>query len=253
MKPNALFPAYRATLLFYIWTETQSSFISLFKSVYFYAKPWMFLPNSLGKIVEKNQLLHYNRFVIETARLILRPMAMSDIDDLLEYQSHPEIVRYIPWPERTREQVVAAAEKTISMGKQILVDEGDFIVLVWELKDLPEFAGSAGKVIGQSSMALKSVNDQCADIGWVTHQDFHRRGLAFEATQALMKYAFENFPLHRVIADIDMRVPESAYLAEKLGMRQEGSFIEGEFFKGEWCDMWLYAILNREFHVRFQY
>jgi aminoglycoside 6'-N-acetyltransferase len=46
-----------------------------------------------------------------------------------------------------------------------------------------------------------------------------------------------------------MRVPESAYLAEKLGMRREGSFIEGEFFKGEWCDMWLYAILKGEFHA----
>jgi RimJ/RimL family protein N-acetyltransferase len=41
-------------------------------------------------------------FRIETERLILRPLALTDEDDLLEYQSHPEIVRYIPWPERTR-------------------------------------------------------------------------------------------------------------------------------------------------------
>jgi aminoglycoside 6'-N-acetyltransferase len=71
--------------------------------------------------------------------------------------------------------------------------------------------------------------------------------LAFEATQALMKYAFNNFPIHRIIADIDTRVPESASLAEKLGMRLEGTFKDGEFFKGQWCDMWLYAILKSEF------
>jgi aminoglycoside 6'-N-acetyltransferase len=187
------------------------------------------------------------QLVIETDRLILRPMAMSDVDDLLEYQSHPEIVRYIPWPERTRGEVFAAAEKTIALGKDALVEEGDFLVLVWELRDLSEFAGNAGKVIGQSNMALKSVGDECADIGWVTHQDFQRRGLAFEATAALMKYAFENFPLHRVIADIDTRAPHSAALAEKLGMRREGEFKDVEFFKGAWCDMWLYAILKREF------
>jgi hypothetical protein len=59
------------------------------------------------------------QLVIEIERLILRPMAMSDVDDLLEYQPHPAIVRYIPWPERTREQVVAAAEKTLALGSRI--------------------------------------------------------------------------------------------------------------------------------------
>lgn len=178
--------------------------------------------------------------LIETDRLILRPISLSDVDDLLEYQSHPEIVRYIPWPERSRQQVIEAAEKTISSSKFDLVEDGDFIVLVWELKD-------DGKVVGQSNMSLKSKNDRCADIGWVTHQDFQRRGLAYEATKALMAHAFSHFSLHRIIADIDTRNPESAAMAEKLGMRREAEYKDSEFFKGDWCSMWLYAILDREF------
>ena len=167
-------------------------------------------------------------------------MATTDVDDLLEYQSNPEIVRYIPWPPRTRQQVISALENTIETGKFDLKEDHDYIVLVWELK-------SSGKVIGQSNMALLSKTDKRANIGWVTHQDFQRQGLAFEATRALMKYAFNNFPIHRIIADIDTRVPESASLGEKLGMRLEGTFKDGEFFKGQWCDMWLYAILKSEF------
>jgi len=186
-------------------------------------------------------------FMIESQRLILRPLRITDVDDLLEYQSHPEIVRYIPWPERTREQVIEAAEKTIATGKFALQDEGDYLVLAWELKDIEAHAGVAGKVIGQSNMALRSKVDQLSDIGWVTHQDFQRRGYAFEATQALMSYAFTHFPLHRIIADIDTRNPESASMAEKLGMRREGEFKDAEFFKGAWCDMWLYAVLKDEF------
>ena len=31
--------------------------------------------------------------VIETERLIMRPMAINNVDDLLEYQSNPEIFR----------------------------------------------------------------------------------------------------------------------------------------------------------------
>jgi aminoglycoside 6'-N-acetyltransferase len=172
---------------------------------------------------------------------------MEDVDDLLEYQSNPEIVRYIPWPERTREQVIEAAEKTISTGALKLSEDNDYLVLAWELKDIPSHAGVAGKVIGQSNMALRSKIDQLSDIGWVTHQDFQRRGYAFEATQALMNFAFQNFPLHRIVADIDTRNPESAAMAEKLGMRREGEFKDSEFFKGAWCDMWLYAILKEEF------
>jgi len=177
---------------------------------------------------------------IETDRLILRPLCADDVDDLLEYQSHPEIVRYIPWPERTREQVIEALDKAISECKNSLVESGDFILLAWELK-------STGKVIGQSNSGLESTRDQLADIGWVTHQDFQRQGYAFEATNALMNYIFTNFPIHRIIANIDTRNPESAKLAEKLGMRREGEFIDSEFFKGDWCSMWLYAILKEEF------
>lgn len=179
---------------------------------------------------------------IETDRLILRPMQTEDVEDLLEYQSNPDIVRYIPWPPRTIEQVKEAAEKTIATGKFKLVESNDYLVLVWELK-------SSGKVIGQSNMGLISKENKCANIGWVTHQDFQRQGYAYEATKALLKFAFQNFDLHRVIADIDTRVPKSAALAEKLGMRREAEFKDGEFFKGEWCDMWLYAILKREFQA----
>ena len=182
---------------------------------------------------------------IETERLILRPLALTDEDDLLEYQSHPDIVRYIPWPERTREQVRSAMEEVLETGKYELSEEHDYLVLVWEVKE----GAHAGKVIGQSNMTLRSATDKCSNIGWVTHQDFQRHGFAFEATRALMAHAFTQYPLHRIIADIDTRVPESAALAEKLGMRREATFKDGEFFKGAWCDMWLYAILKSEFHA----
>lgn len=162
--------------------------------------------------------------MIESDRLVLRPIAITDVDDLFEYQSHAEIVRYIPWPERTREQVIEAAEKTLATGKMDLKEDGDFLVLVWEIKS----GQFQGKVIGQSNIGLKSTIDGVADIGWVTHQDFQRQGYAFEATSSLMEFAFKNFPIRRLIADIDTRNPESAAMAMKLGMRREGQFIDSE-------------------------
>jgi RimJ/RimL family protein N-acetyltransferase len=176
---------------------------------------------------------------ITTSRLILRPLLMSDEDDLFEYQSNPDIVKYIPWPERTRDQVRAALSSVLITGKERLKDEKDFIVLGWEMKD-------SGKIVGQSNLSLESTVHRRAEIGWVTHQKFQRQDIAFEASRALIDYAFENFDLHRIIANIDTRAPGSAMLAKKLGMHLEGTFNDGEFFKGEWCDMWLYAILKDE-------
>ncbi len=176
---------------------------------------------------------------IETARLTLRPLCESDEDDLFEYQSNPEVVRYIPWPERTLIEVKAALSTALANGKDALKDEKDFIVLAWEMK-------GTGKVVGQSTISLESALHKQAEIGWVTHQDFQRQGLAYEASKALIAYAFKNFDLHRIVANIDTRGSASASLAEKLGMRLEGTFKDGEFFKGSWCDMWLYAILKVE-------
>ena len=38
-------------------------------------------------------------------------MKVSDAQDLFEYQSDPETVKYIPWPVRTMEQVKEALDK----------------------------------------------------------------------------------------------------------------------------------------------
>lgn len=177
---------------------------------------------------------------ISTDRLILRQMRTTDNSDLLEYQSNAEIVKYIPWPQRTADQVRQALEKTIKEDKSALENEGDVINLAWELK-------TTGKVIGQSNLNFLSKNDKKAEVGYVTHQDFQRQGFAYEATMAVINHAFLNCDIHRIIANIDTRTPASAKLAEKIGMRLEATFLEAEFFKGSWCDMWLYAILKSEF------
>ena len=178
---------------------------------------------------------------IETDRLILRPLKLSDEDNLHEYQSNPNIVAYIPWPERTREQVREALVKAIASQKAHLENESDVIILCWESK-------STGKVIGQSNLSLQSVTDKRAEIGWVTHQDYQRKGFAYEASMQMLNLAFTHNDIHRVVANIDTRERESASLARKLGMRREATFLEAEFFKGSWCDMWLYAILTSEFN-----
>ena len=59
---------------------------------------------------------------IETERLILRPFILSDEKNLYEFQSKPNIVKYIPWPERTQDEVDAALIRALDEGKDALAE-----------------------------------------------------------------------------------------------------------------------------------
>jgi aminoglycoside 6'-N-acetyltransferase len=175
--------------------------------------------------------------IITTERLILRPMVLSDVNDLYEYQSDPETVKYIPWPARTNEQVKEAVEKVL---KDIKFDNaGDYLNYVWEVKE-------TGKVIGQGNLNYISKEHKRAEVGWVINSKMQGQGYATEATRALINSAFVDHDFHRVIAYIDIRNAESIKLAQRLNLRLEATYQKDEWFKGEWTSAHLFAVLKDE-------
>ena len=67
-----------------------------------------------------------------------------------------------------------------------------------------------------------------------------------EGAGAVLEIAFRKIALHRVIAQLDPRNHRSVELCRRLGMREEGHFAEDVWFKGEWGDTGVFAILDRE-------
>ena len=66
----------------------------------------------------------------------------------------------------------------------------------------------------------------------------------------MLDYAFGVLKLHRVRAELDPRNTGSVALCLRLGMREEAHFVEDMWFKGEWGDTGVYAILDREWAAR---
>ena len=178
--------------------------------------------------------------MIETSRLILRPFKLSDHADMLEYQSNPETVKYVPWPVRTSEQVQEALEKGLSSTK--LEKQGDAVLLSIELKE-------SKRVIGQTNLNFLSEKNKYAEFGYVINPAFSGNGYVTEAARALLTWAFENNDLHRIAAVMDQRNPKSRAVCERLGLRLEAAHTEDDFFKGEWTNTWIYAILKREWQA----
>ena len=176
-----------------------------------------------------------------TERLVLRAFRHGDEEDVLEYRSRPDVVRYMP-TETLQATGAAAFIEERAQATQIKADN-DRIVLAVE---------HDGRVIGDLLVGAGRLADGQAKIGWAFNPAYHGRGLATEAARELLVLAFADLAMHRVFAQLDPRNTASARLCERLGMRREAYFREDMWFKGEWGDTAVYALLAAEWQAAAQ-
>jgi len=163
---------------------------------------------------------------IRTPRLLLRAHEHGDLDDILEYHSDPDVVRYLPWPVRDRALAAEALEPRLRQGR---VDvEGEWLVLAIQLVDPDR---SDGPVIGEVVLKCANVEKGEAELGYAVHRAYQGLGLAFEAASAMVQLATTEFGVSRLTANLDARNAASSSLLERLGFHLLRSY-EAEF-KGE--------------------
>lgn len=184
--------------------------------------------------------MHRPTYPIATPRLRLRPFRADDLDALHALQSHPDVVRYLYWDARTRDEARAVLEDRLK--RPVLAEEGDRLVLAVERAD-------TGEMVGDASLAWRSRAHRQGEVGFVLHPDHHGRGFGQEAGGAMLRLGFEGLGLHRIFGRCDARNAASARLMERLGMRLEAHFRENEVLKGAWGDELVYAVLHREWEA----
>jgi RimJ/RimL family protein N-acetyltransferase len=176
-------------------------------------------------------------YPIQTPRLLLRPIALSDVDALVAYRSIPEVCRYVPFEPMTRADVEARIAGR--WANHSLDDEGQTLTLAVVRRD-------TGELIGDVILMWHSREHLGGEIGYVFSPAAAGHGYATEAAHALLHLAFDELGLRRVIARLDARNTGSARVAARVGMRQEAHLVQNEWFKGEWGDELDFAILASE-------
>jgi RimJ/RimL family protein N-acetyltransferase len=178
---------------------------------------------------------------MHTERLTIRLMTGADIDDVHKYQSREDVCRYQLFEPRTRDEVAEQVAKHAEATT--LEKDGDY----WQLAlELPGTGGVPSRVIGDIYFTIASLTNSKGEIGWSTHPDFHGNGYASEAANAVLSLAFQTIGLHRVVAELDPRNTASIALCKRLGMREEAFFVKDLWFRGDWADTGMYAILRDE-------
>ena len=85
------------------------------------------------------------------------------------------------------------------------------------------------------------------EMGYELHPDYWRQGYMCEALGAVLEFAFHGGAIpvvHRMEALVDIRNIASSRLLEKLSFQQEGVRRQFGFWKGIYCDVLLFALLN---------
>lgn len=178
---------------------------------------------------------------LRTARLVLRRFGPDDLDALLTMHSDPHVVRYVPFPPRDRSAVAAVLQRKV--GNTALRDQGDLLELAVTLAD-------DATLVGDVLLALRSVEHETLEVGYLFSPAHGRRGYATEAVRALIDLAFAEIGARRVVARVDARNAPSRALLTRLGVRQEALLVDSEWFKGELTSEADYAVLSREWPTR---
>jgi RimJ/RimL family protein N-acetyltransferase len=148
---------------------------------------------------------------LETERLRLRPLRMSDADGLLRLQQASEMMRYF------------------GDGHGYGADESrlwlEWYVAMWDLEGYGFWAverkaheGFAGW-LGVSKVWDPPELMPVSEVGWFIDRDCWGQGLATEGAREALRFAFGPLRLPRVIARYNADNRASGRVMEKIGMR----------------------------------
>jgi RimJ/RimL family protein N-acetyltransferase len=176
----------------------------------------------------------------EGARFGLRRLRSADLPAMVGYRSEPDVARYQSWTPDWNE---ADARRLHEADRRTThVSAGEWIQLVIE-----ELTGRA--VCGDVGVHFVADQPDTVEIGVTLAPAYQGRGIATASLTALLVWLFDDLDIHRVFAHADERNVAVRNLLDRLGFRQEATFVDADWFKGEWTTLCVYSMLHHEWNV----
>jgi [ribosomal protein S5]-alanine N-acetyltransferase len=179
------------------------------------------------------RLFHTNKMklILETKRLILRPLELSDAQAMFDMNKNPEVHKYL-WqtPEKTIDESIKVIEY---VQRQYASNNiGRFATI---LKETGEFIGWTG---------IKFVNDHeengntnFYDYGYRLDEPFWNKGYATEASIKWLDYGFNEMKINTMNAYTHSQNGASNHILEKVGMKFMEDYFDKEGVVWKWWQM----------------
>ena len=154
--------------------------------------------------------------VLETERLLLRPLTPADLDDLAAIQADPAVMQFFPRGPRDRE----ATRADITGFEAIRRRRG--------FSPWAAVSRSDGRLVGRCGLLPITIDGEAAvEVNYLLARTSWGRGLATEAARAVRDLGFGRLGLDRLVAVIAPGNARSVRVAEKLGMDNRGDLTVG--------------------------
>ncbi len=177
--------------------------------------------------IKQDHLVEINYYelsrILETVRLVLRPMADSDYKSLQAVISDPETMKYYAKPYDK-----AGVQKWIDWCKASQAKRG---FSLWSV-----ILKETGQVIGDCGVSMQIIDDEMRpEIGYHLNKKYHRQGIGKEMTQAVRDYFFTHFDYDAVYSYMDYLNEASYKTAAANGMTYLHDYVTAD---GERCKVY---------------
>lgn len=145
--------------------------------------------------------------VLQTKRLILKPVDETLLDSAYAYAGNPENAKMMIFlPHADKAETGRLLREAAAEWKKERAAYYEFGIFFEE------------KHIGSITVYRLEEPDS-SELGWILHKDYWNRGFITEAAVAAIGFSAETLGLRRIIACCDSENPASYRVMEKLGMR----------------------------------
>lgn len=154
--------------------------------------------------------------LLETERLILRPLRVSDAERIFScWANDAEVTRYMSWSTHTS---IEDTRAWLRFEEEAVFSSGNY-TFGYVLKETNELIGSGG-LLYEKDLARYG-------LGYILMKPYWGRGLATEAARRILDFAIEDVGLRRFFAYHAIANPASGNVIRKLGFafQKEGTFI----------------------------
>ncbi|WP_415327298.1 GNAT family N-acetyltransferase [Chryseobacterium sp. MMS23-Vi53] len=170
-----------------------------------------------------------------TERLLLRDITIDDKQAIFDYRSDAEANKFQSWIPETLEDVESFIQRN---NKEFNQPESWYQILITDKE--------TKAVIGDIGIHFFGNENLQVELGITLNKFFYGKGYASEALTGVIDYLFNDLNKHRVMASIDPDNVDSMKLMERIGLRKEAHFVKSLFWKNNWVDDVIYAVLKEE-------
>jgi ribosomal-protein-alanine N-acetyltransferase len=179
---------------------------------------------------------------LTTSRLVLTAPESGDAQDMLDYYQRNRF-NFEPWEPGRDERfyTVEGMDARISSMKEKMLKQESLHLLLR--------APGGRRIVGECGFTnIVRGPFQACHLGFSICREFQGKGLMHEGLQRAIEFVFNEFHLHRVMANYRPENERSHHLLRRLGFEEEGRARSYLYIDGQWRDHIMTSLINEDSH-----